>query len=190
MLKKLVVCVSCLAVAGLLGGCPNEQFPQPPYGANGTYVGTWEGDVVSNEPDAKQITVTDCPITLNLTQDLAAPWPTNFGVTGTATIDFNCVSLPARFPDTPPSTVNVAGVVEEGGDLTLVTGGCTVALCTLLTLEGTGVDSDEDGTMDMYDGNWTLTIALAGVLPYQIEGSFTTDLTEGGEGEGEGEGAS
>lgn len=178
MMKNLLAVVMCLGIAVGMTGCPNDQFPPPPFGANGTYAGTWEGDVISDEPETtKQVSVSDCPLTLELTQDLDAPWPANFGVTGTATIDFNCVSLPERFPETPPSTVNVAGVVTDAGDLTLLTGGCTVGLCSILSLEGAGLDSDEDGTMDMYDGNWTLTIALAGVLPYEIEGTFTTDLT-------------
>lgn len=178
MMSKLLMSVVCVGMMVGLAGCPNTQFPPPPFDASGTYVGTWSGDVVSNEPATKQVEVTNCPLTLDLTQNLDGAFPTNFGVNGMATIDFSCIELPDRFPETPPSMVQVGGIMSDAGKLVLASGGCGTGVCALLTLDGQGEDTDNDGSMDMYDGTWQFTIALAGVLPYQITGTFATDLPQ------------
>jgi hypothetical protein len=175
MLKMLMAGVlGGLAVAAMTG-CPG--IPAPVFDATGTYVGSWTGTAQDTEdPEAKQQTVDECPITLVLTQDFDAQWPANRTVQGSVTVDYSCVDLPERFPSIPPSTVDVSGILGENGDLTLLSGGCGTGFCVVLVMNGQGVDSDSDGFMDLYDGDWSYTILLAGVQPFGFTGTFETDI--------------
>ncbi|MCC6795565.1 MAG: hypothetical protein IT366_10635 [Candidatus Hydrogenedentes bacterium] len=167
--------VALLLVASLslaLTGCPPGTFPPPPYDTTGTYVGTWRGK--SNEDDPQRIK--DCPLQIELTQNIGANFPEDHFVTGTVTIDYSCMELPEWIDTPPPSVVEVAGALQDNGTLTLISGGCTTALCVVLTLGGTGVDQDDDGTLDAYAGAWAYTILLAGVEPFGFTGKFAVAL--------------
>lgn len=162
-------------VAISLAGCPPQQIPIPPFDATGTYAGTWTG---TQDGDGAKQEVLECPLTLTLTQNVAAPFPQNFGVQGTAVINYDCFDLPAWLETPPPSTVNVSGVLETNGRLTLLSGACGTGACVILSLAGAGAEIYSNGTMDTYDGNWNYAIALAGVAPFGFTGTYTTDRAE------------
>lgn len=155
-----------------LAGCPPEGgFPLPPFDTSGAYTGSWSG----TSTDEAQ-TVMGCPLELTLTQDLSAPFPGDHGVQGMVTVDYSCIELPEWAQDEPqPSTVEVGGVLEENGKLTLVSAGCGTGFCIVLSLAGQGEDTDGDGFLDAYDGDWSYQILLAGVEPFGFEGTFTLD---------------
>lgn len=171
MFRRSIVAL-CLATAlAVFGtGCP-DQFPKPPFDTTGTYLGSWNG----NSTDQAQ-QVLGCPLTLTLTQDVAANYPGDHGVTGTAVIDYSCIELPDWVDAPPPSTVNVSGLLEDNGKLTLLSGGCGTGLCLVLSLSGQGEDGDEDGYMDSYTGNWGFAILLAGVQPFGFTGTFAVEI--------------
>ena len=159
----------------LLQGCPpGTPIPVPPFDASGTFAGTWSG---TPNGDGSQ-PVDECPLELTLTQNIAAQWPATFVVNGTVNVDYACFNLPEWLETPPPSTVNVGGMMNEQGKLTLLSAACGTGACVALALDGTGVDTDDDGTMDAYDGTWTYTIALAGVQPFGFTGTYTTDRAE------------
>jgi hypothetical protein len=160
------------ALAVLAAGCP-ESFPKPPFDTTGTYAGTWNGNTTDH---AQQ--VSGCPLTLTLTQNLSAGYPGDHVVSGTAVIDYSCIELPEWADEPLPTTVNVGGILEDHGKLTLLTGGCDTAICVVLSLSGFGEDADEDGFMDDYSGPWTFTILLAGVEPFGVTGAFDVAFTE------------
>lgn len=166
MVRRSLVAV-CLATSLVLAtGCP-AQFPKPPFDTTGAYVGTWSG---SSTDQNQQIA--GCPLSLTLTQDVNANYPGDHGVTGTVVIDYACIQLPETVDGPLPTTVNVSGLLEDNGKLTLLSGGCGTAICIVLSLSGPGVDSDGDGYMDSYTGAWAFTILLAGVQPFGINGAF------------------
>ena len=93
-------------------------------------------------------------------------------VKGTAEIDYSCIQLPEWANEIPASTVQVGGLLGDDGKLVLLSGGCTTALCVVLSLDGQGTDDDGDGLMDTYAGAWGYTILLAGVQPFGVTGTF------------------
>ena len=171
MRSILFLILPCLALLVLPGCPPGTQLPVPPLDASGAFAGTWSG---TPNGDGSQ-PVASCPLELVLTQNIAAPWPGSFGVSGTAMVDYSCFDLP-EWVETPPSSlVNVGGVMDEQGGLKLLSAGCGTGLCVALVLDGVGVDTNDDGLMDTYDGTWTYTIALAGLQPFGFTGTYTTD---------------
>ncbi len=158
----------CLAVAlGLIAaGCPGG-FPKPPFDTTGTYSGVWNG---TSTDQAQQ--VVGCPLTLTLAQDLTASYPGDHGVSGSAEIDYSCIELPDWADEPLPTIVDIGGLLEDNGKLTLLTGGCGTGACVVLSLAGHGEDVDGDGTMDTYSGTWAFTILLAGVQPFGVNGTF------------------
>lgn len=154
-------------------GCPGT-FPPPPYDATGTYTGTWKGK--SNEDNPQR--VKECPLQIVLTHNPAADFPEDHLVQGIVTIDYSCIEFP-EWAETPPSSVvEVGGVLQDNGTLSLISGGCTTALCVVLTLTGAGVDEDGDGLLDSYSGAWAYTILLAGVEPFGFTGKFQVSVAE------------
>lgn len=170
-MRTMALFFSVVLAALLLPGCPPGQLPVPPFDASGTFAGTWSG---TPNGSAKQA-VAECPLTLTLTQNLAAPWPQSFGVSGTALVDYSCFDLPEWIETPPASLVNVAGVLDAEGNLTLLSGACGTGACVVLSLAGTGTDADNDGRMESYDGAWAYTLLLAGVEPFGFTGTYTTD---------------
>lgn len=145
----------------------NEMLPHPPYNATGDYEGTWQG---KTEDDTQ--TVLACPLQLTLAHDVYANYPTRMTVSGTAVIDYSCFELPDWFPPIPPSTVQVSGILGEEEHLVLLSGGCGTGFCIVLSLDGDTQDTDEDGFMDEYCGEWKLAFLLAGVQPFGFNGTF------------------
>ena len=158
----------------VLTGCPPEGgFPVPPFDTSGAYSGSWSGA----SSDQAQ-TVSECPLELALTQNLSLGFPGDHGVQGVATVDYTCIELPEWAQGEPqPSTVEVGGVLEDNGRLTLLSGACGTGFCIVLNLAGQGEDTDGDGLMDTYAGDWSYQILLAGVEPFGFEGTFTLDVT-------------
>jgi hypothetical protein len=183
-----ILSVMALVAALGLAGCPTQSTP--PFDTTGDYAGTWsgitydvpdetegevEGETEGEAPVVKQ-TIEGCPLELALVHDVDAITPGNYFVRGTATIDYTCIALPDRFVAPPPSTVTVSGLLQQDGTLTLASGGCGTGYCVVLTLDGAGADSDSDGFMDQYDGDWTWLLLLAGVAPFGSTGTYTLDL--------------
>lgn len=166
-----VVCLAAVAVT-LGAGCPME-FPKPPFDVSGTYDGVWNG----SSTDQKQ-QVIGCPLTMTLTQNLNAGYPADHAVSGTVVIDYSCIQLPEWADEPLPTTLSVGGILEDNGKLTLLTGGCDTAICVVLSLAGQGEDVGDDGLMDAYGGTWALTILLAGVEPFGINGTFDVAAAE------------
>ncbi len=160
-----------LVVAVTLGtlGCPEP--PVPPFDATGQYIGTWRGTTT----DQAQ-TVAACLLTMVLEQDLTKPYPGSHGVQGTVTVDYSCLELPSWVEKPPPSEVEVGGILADDGNLVLATGGCGPGLCIVLLLAGQGVDSNGDGRLDTYTGDWAYTILLAGVQPFGVTGGFEVSV--------------
>ena len=167
MRRRIAIAGLCAVVALAGAGCPGT-FPPPPFNATGTYVGTWRGK--SNEDSPQH--VRKCPVEIVLTQDTSQAYPQDHVVNGTVTVDYSCIELPEWVQTPPPSVLNVSGVLQDNGNLTLITGGCTTAMCAVLTLTGVGVDADTNGVMDSYSGSWSFTILLAGVEPFSFTGKF------------------
>ena len=167
---RCILLVGCVALLCIGQEQCNIEWPEPPFDTTGTYIGTWSGQ--TNEPEKAQQTVAACPLTMTLVQDLTADYPADHGVSGTVEIDFSCIELPEWAEPIPPNTVNVTGLLQDDGKLTLLSGGCTTALCLVLALDGQGVDVDGDGAMDVYEGDWSFTILLAGVQPFGVAGTF------------------
>lgn len=179
--------LSALSLAAVLGlaGCPQQSTP--PFDTTGDYVGTWSGvayDVPAEgegEGEGEIVVkqdITECPLELTLVHDVNAITPGNYFVRGTATIDYDCIDLPERFVTPPPSLVQVSGLLQQDGSLTLASGGCGTGYCVLLTLDGAGVDSNGDGYMDAYDGDWAWTLLLAGVAPFGTSGTYMLDAVQ------------
>lgn len=173
------------AVAGMVtAGCERVESP---FDTTGDYVGAWSGtaqDEPEGEDAVKQIEpgdiqiVEDCPLSMTLVQNVDAGFPSNLRVDGTVTVDYACVDLPSRFLSIPPTTVNVGGFLQENGNLTLLSGGCSTGFCVVLTMDGRGEDVDGDGFMDSYAGDWNYLILLAGVVPFGFEGTFSLEVGE------------
>ncbi|MBX7258546.1 MAG: hypothetical protein K1Y02_19450 [Candidatus Hydrogenedentes bacterium] len=164
--SMLAVSLFIAVVTVLIAGCPPP--PKPPFDVSGDYEGTWSGTSTDN---AQQ--VEDCVLSLSLTQNVNATFPTDHVVNGTVTVDYSCITLPDWVEDPVPSVLNVTGYLQDNGKLTLVTGGCTTALCVVLTLDGTAQDNGSDGFADTYSGTWNFTILLAGVEPFGFTGDFS-----------------
>lgn len=173
--RKSVAIVLSAVCAIALTGCPGT-FPPPPFNTTAAYLGTWKGK--SNEDDPQH--VKKCPLGIVLTQDPAADYPGDHLVQGTVTVDYSCIEFPEWIETPPPSVVEVGGVLQDNGNLSLITGGCTTALCVVLTLNGVGVDNDGDGLMDSYSGSWAYTILLAGVEPFGFTGKFEVEVDSAG----------
>lgn len=171
--RRSISMVLAAVLLATLSGCPGT-FPPPPYDTTGMYAGTWRGK--SNEDDPQR--VKDCPLEIALTQNIEAAFPEDHLVKGTVTIDYSCIELPEWVETPPPSVVEVGGILQDNGTLTLISGGCTTALCVVLTMTGVGVDEDSDGHLDAYAGSWAYTILLAGVEPFGFTGKFAVTAEE------------
>jgi len=163
----LALGLSCALCVGL-SGCP--EGPPPPFDTTGTYAGEWWG----TSDDALQ-EITSCPLTMTLSQDLTRLYPGDHGVEGTVVVDYSCLDLPEWVGEVPPATVQVAGLLADDGTFSLVSGGCGTGICVVLGLTGQGADTDADGLMDTYAGQWTYTILLAGVPPFGVDGGFSVE---------------
>ncbi|MBI1317954.1 MAG: hypothetical protein GC168_03260 [Candidatus Hydrogenedens sp.] len=164
--------VSCMAVLMVAGCPPVGGVPVAPFDATGYYEGTWSGSTMSGTAKEDAQEVQACPLEFTLTQNVNAPWPQRFGVNGTVKVDYSCLTLPDWVDTPPPGEVNVAGVMDEQGKVGLLTGGCGTGMCVALGLDGPGVDTDSDGYMDSFSGEWQFSLLLAGFTPFTIRGSF------------------
>ena len=173
MFRKVSALVFAAVLVVVAVGCPGT-FPPPPFNATGNFSGTWRGK--SNEETPQH--VKRCPLQISLTQDASLAYPQDHLVNGTVTVDYSCIELPEWVETPPPSVLNVSGGLQDNGNLTLISGGCTTALCVVLTLTGAGIDADADGVMESYSGSWSYTILLAGVEPFGFTGKFEVEADE------------
>jgi hypothetical protein len=170
-MKRILPTLATVAfAASALTGCPPPGgAPVPPFDAMGVYAGTWNGTATGG---GKEQEVAECPLELTLEQDVNAPWPQRFGVSGTVYVDYSCIELPEWAETPPPSMVQVGGVMDEQGKVGLLTGACGTGMCVALGLDGPGVDTDGDGFMDTFSGGWQYSLLLAGFTPFTVQGSF------------------
>lgn len=161
--KCLVAALFTLCLVFL--GCP-ALFPKPPFDTTGSYTGTWSGT-----PTKSSAGKIDCPITLDLEQNFDASFPEDRLVNGVVHIDYSCLDVPG-FITLPSSDVPVSGVLSKNGDLVLASGECGTAACVALVLTGPGLDTDEDGLMESFSGDWGFAILLAGVEAIGVDGTF------------------
>lgn len=174
-MKRWIAPLTAMVFAGLLAGCP----PPPPFSAAGTFEGTWSGQETSEAPMKQEPQqVVDCPLTLVLTQNVEQGGFGAYRVQGTATVNYSCIDLPAWLGEIPASNVEVGGLMTKEGHLTLLSGGCGTGLCVVLSLDGQGVDSDADGLMDTYAGDWNYTLLFPGFTPFGFEGTFEAARAE------------
>ena len=170
-MKKTFLLLTAVVCAAALAGCP----PPPPFSAAGSYEGTWSGTETDTAPAKQAQQVSECPLSLTLTQNTSQNGLGAYAVQGTATIDYSCIELP-EWIDTPPSsTVQISGVMNENGGLALASGGCGTGLCVVLVLNGQGEDTDNDGVMDSYSGDWGYAILVAGFAPFGFNGTFEVE---------------
>ena len=162
--------LTILLAAGLTG-CP--EWPPPPFDTTGTYAGEWWG---ATEDQTQEIA--SCPLTMTLTQVLTRPYPADHVVEGTVVVNYLCLDLPQWVAEIPPATVQVTGLLADDGTFTLISGTCGTGLCVALTLTGEGEDTDDDGLMDTYAGDWAYNILLPGVPPFGINGGFAVDAEQ------------
>lgn len=159
-----------LAAVGL-AGCPISTFT--PFNTTGTYTGTWNTglDIV----DA-------CPITLTLNQDLSASFLERNRVSGTVTLDLSCLGvaelLVDALVDLPP--LEVSGALLPNGTLELrspdILEGCPEGGCVRIALLGNGVDDDQDGGMDLFEGSYVATVHVSPELQIPLTGEFATQF--------------
>lgn len=173
MYRRAFTVLTIAIMAGLSMGqqnCQQPQLPKPPFNATGMYTGSWQGA----SSDATQ-NVTNCLLTFNLQHDPTANWPKDHQVTGTVTVNYDCLELPEWLDTPPPTTVNVTGLITDDGKINLATAGCGTGLCLVLGLGGPGADTNNDTSMDTYSGNWSYQILLAGVQPFGFTGTFAVN---------------
>lgn len=173
--KKLGLAVIGIALVVGFSGCP-LLFP---FAATGTYTGAWTADVPI-------IGSVDCPLSMDLTT--VGPL-----VGGMVTFDFACF-LPPDVIDaiggvlgTTELTVPVLGTLQSNGDLTLTFDPSaltdSLGFTVEITFAGTGADADDDGTMDTYEGDfslrWTIQTDVPGYEEVEVvvDGTFETTLT-------------
>jgi len=165
-----------LAVVLLLApGC--DELPQPPFDASGSHMGTW----VSAETKAS------CPFTLSLTHKAAFIYPFNHQVIGTAEFSYGCLldnALLEQIRDELPELkLPVFGSLDDDGSGRMKLGVDTSLLdfpfSIDLQFDGTGEDTDADGRMDSYAGDFALTFSITTTVEgheqvdYASEGTFT-----------------
>lgn len=173
-MKKRYRWAPLVLLAGVLSMGQNEcRTPQSPFNASGVYEGTW------SDTSSLDQTATNCPITITMDHDPNAPFPGNTTFTGMATIDFSCIQLPEDADPIEASEVQVRFFLDQNGNLNTITGGLGPGVSVVLGLQGTGEDTNDDGTMDTYMGDWayTLTLAVPNVPPFTINGTFTLERT-------------
>ncbi len=180
-MRKLAFASVTIACVALLGACPPPGgWPKPPFDATGDYEGTWQGQTDPTAEDAESHEILACPLTMSLKQELTAPYPGDHRVTGTVVVDYSCLNdlLPDSIQELPDSTVDVSGLLGDDGKIVLLSGGCGVGACAVMTLAGSGEDANDDGIMDSFSGNWSFIILIAGVQPFGVSGTFTVDAIE------------
>lgn len=169
---RILLILSACFVALALSGCPLPQAPAPPFDTTGSYMGTWEA-----EDGVTKATIV-CDLDLDLVQDTTLPFPQNYGVSGTALVDLSCTQLGAIleiYEQPVVQEVPVNGVLGGDGKLLLVNGNCPPGFCVVLAFGGQGEDTDDDGAMDFYSGDWNFTVLPPGVETAIFEGTFSVE---------------
>lgn len=156
-------------------GC--DLLPQPPFNASGAYTGTW----VTTEAKVS------CPFTLSLTHKADFIYPFNHQVIGTAAFSYGCLldnELLEQIQDELPELIlPLFGSMDDDGSGHMKLGIDTSALdfpfSIDLDFDGTGEDTDGDGRMDTYAGDFSLTFSITTTVEgyeqvdFDSEGTFT-----------------
>ena len=177
--RVVLILAAAPLVAAMVAGCPQ---PTPPFDATGTYTGTWSGTI-----DSKGLlTVTDCPLELNLEHDPDLPF-FNFTVIGTTTINWSCLLPPEllEFLALEPQDISLPMLAElqEDGSLTLDIEIDTGGVLDLplrnfaFQLDALGTDIDGDGFMDRLEGALSLSATYEdnGTQTVTANGTFVAD---------------
>lgn len=155
--------------AGLvLTGCP--AFFSAPFDATGVYEGRWNGSIEGTAAQG-----IGCTVEFDLTQNVHTSLWANFPVEGTMRMNFTCPAVFDTAADAGVPAVVVAdviGAVTLEKDLYLETRNATEDSAVVLTINGEGVDFDEDGVMDGLAGDFTLRVRVAGSQVVTIAGTL------------------
>lgn len=171
-LMRAVPLIAVAMVAGALQGCP--LLPQAPFDASGEYSGTWETAEAKSE----------CPFTLSLTHKPDFVYPFNHQVLGIAEFSYGCLidnELLEQIQDELPELkIPLFGHFEDDGSgdlvLSLDTSDLEFPFSIILSFDGTGEDTDSDGLMDSYAGEYALSFSIT----TEVEGYETVDFDSAG----------
>lgn len=172
LMRTVPLCAAAMA-AGLLQGCP--LLPQAPFDASGDYDGAWE------TAEAKSA----CPFTLSLTHKPDFIYPFNHQVLGIAEFSYGCLAdneLLAQIQDELPELrIPLLGHFGDDGSgdlvLSIDTSAIEFPFSINLSFDGTGVDTDADGLMDSYAGEYTLSFSIT----TDVEGYETVNFESAGD---------
>jgi len=157
-IKHLVCCGLMICVIAGLAGCFLSQHP--PFDANGDYTGTWESEG------------TTCDFSMTLYQEPTLPYPVSLGILGVVDFNYDCVLDPelleAILAELPDFVIPVIGTMGDDGSINL--GVDTGALgdfpiTVALEYDGNGADTNADGKMDAFCGDYTLSLAFTTDVP-------------------------
>lgn len=154
-----------LVALGADGVCDPVVLIDPPFDATGDYEGEWWVGASQR-----------CPITANFLMDPEPAETPLWKPYADFTIDFSCFDLPVWIPSLEPVDIQARGELDDLGNLTFASLDCGVLpFCVQFTTDGLGEDSDGNGMMDFYSGDWNLTLSLTGFPPYALAGEFDLD---------------
>ncbi|MBI2421580.1 MAG: hypothetical protein HYV27_02040 [Candidatus Hydrogenedentes bacterium] len=174
MRDHLIRCAAALSLAVVAAGC--DELFAPPFNATGSFSGTWRTQ------DLSDMQVTGCPITFTLRHTISGDVLESTQVSGTVTLDFSCFELAQSLIDfgiLEIGTLEVEGYVLPGGTMELHTKdlfSCSGNECFRFVALGIGADSDGDGGLDGFEGDWDALAMLGGVAPFPLNGNFAVML--------------
>jgi hypothetical protein len=169
-------CAASLSLALAASGC--EELLAPPFNATGSYAGTWRTQ------DLTDTQVTGCPISFTLRHIITDNVLESTELTGTVALDFSCFELAQSLIDfgvLDIGTLELEGYVLPGGTIELHTKdliSCSGNECFRFVALGIGADSDGDGKLDAFEGDWDALALLSGVAPVPLNGSFAVAVEE------------
>jgi hypothetical protein len=175
---NIIAAVALVALFSLGGeegsGCEVSFVnPEPtgdaPFDTTGLYSGDWSYD---DEQLADLKTLVVCPATLTLLQDVNLEAPDNHDVTGDLTLDFGCMLGLDPGSLGLPTVLPVAGELEPDEDLELSYSQCDSGLCIEASMDGEGEDTDGDGLMDRYVGEWEVEAYISVITLADLSGTF------------------
>ena len=157
MPRKAQLLISIAIGAAILLGC--EILFIPPFDTTGTYFGAWSNNNQS----------LNCPLMLELEQtntDNPLDPPL---ITGKIDLDLSCLGDIFTLLDLV-GVLHLLNLPLEGalffdGALELhstnIDETCELGICTEVAFLGTGLDKNEDGFMETYDGTWAIFFRIS-----------------------------
>ncbi|HNR31841.1 MAG TPA: hypothetical protein PKI11_13210 [Candidatus Hydrogenedentes bacterium] len=158
----------------LLCGCP-IGYVIVPFDSSGVYSGTWEATLEGSSE------VISCVVTVALEQDVEAGFPEDHLVRGTITLNMTCPGALRELGRLGfPAIVHLSltGAQLPDGSLYFVSGACEELTCQGVFVSARGQDADDDGRMDVIEGDWSFG-ALIGSNIITLRGGLTAVASAG-----------